>query len=113
METAVTTQNPYDDAERVLDRIADRIDDRYEGAVDRETIDREVHETYRELATNAKIDSLLPALTEHEVGDRLADEVGRPPSLVAEASEEPAAGHDLRAGAAGPETDPAGLGRPV
>jgi hypothetical protein len=112
-ERAVTTRDPFDDTDRVLDRIVDRFDERYEGAVDRETIDREVHEIYTELATDAKVDSLLPALTEHEVGDRLAEEVGRPPALVEDVSDQRAPDIDLRAGAGRPQADPGGLGRPV
>ena len=107
----MTTQNPFDDTDRVLDRITDRFDERYDGEVPREKIEQEVHETYSELAAEAKVDTMLPALTEHEVADRLAEDVGRPAPLT-DADSTPAGGQ-LRAGAAGPESDPDGLGRPV
>ena len=108
----MTTPNPFDDTERVLDRIADKFDDRYDGAVDRETIEHEVRDAYTELAAEAKVDTLLPALTEHEVGERLADQVGRPAPLVEDVPEDvPPPG--LRAGTGGPEPDRTGLGRPV
>ena len=111
----MTTQNPFEDTDRVLDRITDRFDERYEGAVNRETIEQEVHETYEELAADAKVDTMLPALTEHAVGDRLAEEVGRPAPLEEGAgrADSTPPGGQLRAGAAGAEADPNGLGRPV
>lgn len=107
----MTTPTPFEDTEKVLDRITDRFDERYDGAVDRETIEQTVHETYDELAADAQVDTMLPALTEHEVGDRLAEEVGRPAPLT-EADSTPAGGQ-LRAGDTGPESDQGGLGRPV
>jgi protein-tyrosine phosphatase-like protein len=109
----VTTQNPFEDTDAVLDRITDRIDERYDGAVDREKIEQEVHDTYQELAAEAKVDTMLPALTEHEVGDRLAEEVGRPAPLVDADVDGTPPGGQLRAGAAGPEHDSTGIGRPV
>ena len=108
----MTTQNPFEDTDRVLDRITDRFDERYDGAVEREKIEDTVQETYAELAADATVDTLLPALTEHEVGDRLAEEVGRPAPLQ-DPADSPPADNELRAGSGGLETDPNGLGRPV
>ncbi|MFG1925523.1 three-helix bundle dimerization domain-containing protein [Cryptosporangium sp. NPDC048952] len=108
----MTTQNPFEDTDRVLDRITDKFDERYDGEVPRETIEEKVHEAYSELAEGAVTDSMLPALTEHEVGDRLAEEVGRPAPLAESADGTPSGGQ-LRAGAADPEGDQGGLGRPV
>jgi hypothetical protein len=108
----MTSQNHPEETDRVLDRITDRLDDRYDGTVDRDVIDREVHETYSELAAEAKVDTLLPALTEHEVGDRLAEEVGRPPARTEAEPAEDRPGGELRAGAAS-EADSGPLGRPV
>ncbi|GAA0262554.1 three-helix bundle dimerization domain-containing protein [Cryptosporangium japonicum] len=105
----MTTPTPFDDTDRVLDRITDRFDERYDGEVPREKIEQEVHETYDELAADAKVDTMLPALTEHEVGDRLAEEVGRPAPLADDPAE---GGPQVRAGASNPETE-TGLGRPV
>ncbi|SHN42716.1 three-helix bundle dimerization domain-containing protein [Cryptosporangium aurantiacum] len=109
----MTTHNPFEDTDKVLDRITDRFDERYEGSVERETIEHEVREVYDELAADAKVDTMLPALTEHEVADRLAEEVGRPAPLADEGGDGTPPGGQLRAGAAGPEPDPNGLGRPV
>ena len=107
----MTTQNPFDDTDKVLDRITDRFDERYDGEVPREKIEETVQEAYSDLSADAKVDTMLPALTEHEAGDRLAEEVGRPEPLAEEATP---AGGQLRAGAAGPEGDhQGGLGRPV
>lgn len=108
----MTSPNHPEETDRVLDRITDRLDDRYEGTVDRDVIDREVHETYDALAAEAKVDTLIPALTEHEVGDRLAEEVGRPPARTEAEPDEDRPGGELRAGST-TSPDPGPLGRPV
>ncbi|MFI5953343.1 three-helix bundle dimerization domain-containing protein [Cryptosporangium sp. NPDC051539] len=110
----MTTQNPFEDTDEVLDRITDKFDERYEGSVDRDTIETTVRETYDELSAEARVETMLPAVTEHEVGDKLAEEFGRPAPLVEDAAEADDSHADLRAGAAGSaESDPHGVGRPV
>ncbi|TQS44442.1 three-helix bundle dimerization domain-containing protein [Cryptosporangium phraense] len=109
----MTTQNPFEDTDKVLDRITDKFDERYEGAVDRDTIESTVHETYEDLAAEATVDTMLPAVTEHEVGDKLAEEFGRPAPIVEDTDAVVDPNTDLRAGSTGSGADTTGLGRPA
>jgi hypothetical protein len=59
-----------DDPELALDRLTDSLTQRFPD-VDRDRIDREVHETYAELEQHAAIDDHLVAMTEGQVTDDL------------------------------------------
>ena len=56
----------------VLHRISDRLATRFSGVFAVETVERYVFESYTALARTARINSYLPATTEHFANDRLS-----------------------------------------